>query len=170
MSTEPVGTAIRTYLEMREPGALRSASPPRVDLALVHETDPPPALYRTLYGTIGRDYYWTDRAAWTDREIETHLQRPEIDFWVARSGAELAGYFELRRCDDGSVELAYFGVMPAFHGQGVGGYLLTQATREAWALAPTRVWLHTSSLDHRAALPNYLKRGFEITRTEQYES
>ena len=162
-------TAIRTYLEMRERAALRPAPQPRVETTVVHETDAPPALYRTLYGTVGRDYHWIDRAGWTDREIEAHLQRPEIDLWVARSGGELSGYFELRRCDDGSVELAYFGVMPAFHGQGVGGYLLTQAAREAWALSPTRVWLHTSSLDHRAALPNYLKRGFAITRTEEYE-
>jgi hypothetical protein len=31
------------------------------------------------------------------------------------------------------------------------------------------VWLHTNTLDHPAALPNYQKRGFQITGTEVYE-
>jgi hypothetical protein len=30
------------------------------------------------------------------------------------------------------------------------------------------VWLHTCTLDHPAALPNYLKRGFRSTRQEEY--
>jgi hypothetical protein len=32
------------------------------------------------------------------------------------------------------------------------------------------VWLHTSTLDHPAALPNYLKRGFKQVRTEVYQT
>jgi hypothetical protein len=35
--------------------------------------------------------------------------------------------------------------------------------------APTRVWLHTCTLDHPAALANYLGRGFQVTRSEHYE-
>jgi ribosomal protein S18 acetylase RimI-like enzyme len=128
-----------------------------------------PGLYRLLYGEIGRPHHWIDRAAWTDAEISQHLDRPEITLWVARSNAKPAGYFELRRCGDDAVEIAYFGVMPAFQGKGVGAYLLTEAARAAWALKPARIWLHTSSLDHPAALPNYLKRGFTITGVEEYE-
>ena len=60
------------------------------------------------------------------------------------------------------VELAYFGLLPSFIGRGVGGALLTEAIRRAWALGPQRVWLHTCTLDHPAALPNYQKRGFRI--------
>jgi GNAT superfamily N-acetyltransferase len=89
--------------------------------------------------------------------------------WVARHGDEPAGYFELRTCEDRSVEIAYFGLLPPFVGRGLGGSLLTSAVRVAWSFAPTRVWLHTSSLDHPAALPNYLKRGFTITRVEEYD-
>jgi ribosomal protein S18 acetylase RimI-like enzyme len=154
---------------MRAPAALRPAPVPSVDLAITQERRAAPELYRLLYGEIGRQHYWIDRAAWTDAEISRHLDRPDIDLWVARSLSQPAGYFELRRCDDGAVELAYFGVMPGFQGKGVGAYLLTEAARAAWALKPGRVWLHTSSLDHPAALSNYLKRGFAITRVEEYE-
>ena len=37
-------------------------------------------------------------------------------------------------------------------------------------MQPARVWLHTCTLDHPGALPNYLKRGFRATGTEQYET
>jgi hypothetical protein len=41
--------------------------------------------------------------------------------------------------------------------------------RDAWTLGPKRVWLHTCTLDHPNALPNYLARGFTPYRTETYE-
>jgi GNAT superfamily N-acetyltransferase len=79
-----------------------------------------------------------------------------------------AGYFELRRHDDGGVEIAYLGLLPEFFGRGWGKYLLEQAVRQAWATGASRVWLHTCTLDHPAALPNYLQRGFRPVREEVY--
>ncbi len=79
-----------------------------------------------------------------------------------------AGYFELERRDDGSVEIAYFGLAEGFFGKGLGKAMLTRAAREAWALGPTRVWLHTCTLDSPHALPNYKARGFEAFRSEKY--
>ncbi len=76
----------------------------------------------------------------------------------------------LRRVpEDGSVEIAYFGLFPNAIGQGLGKHLLSCAVRDAWALGPSRVWLHTCTLDHPAALPNYKKRGFLPYKTETYE-
>jgi ribosomal protein S18 acetylase RimI-like enzyme len=161
--------ARRTYLEMSGPQELRQAGPPAFAVD-IHREDLSPASYRALYCGVGDAYHWTDRAAWTDDEIATHLARPAIRVWVARVTQQPAGYFELRSCDDGSVEIAYFGLLPAYIGRGVGKYLLTRAVVEAWALGATRVWLHTSSLDHPSALANYLRRGFRITRTEEYET
>jgi GNAT superfamily N-acetyltransferase len=80
-----------------------------------------------------------------------------------------AGYFELRREADRSVEIVYFGLLDQFTGRGLGGHMLTEAVRMAWDSGALRVWLHTNTLDHPAALPNYLKRGFRVTRTEEYE-
>ena len=66
---------------------------------------------------------------------------------MATVGGDRAGYYELSE-DDGGVEVAYFGLLPAFHGQGLGGFLLTHALRRGFELAP-RVWLHTCTLDGR---------------------
>lgn len=161
--------ATRTYLEMRDPASLVPARPPSVQVEVAREDACLPSTYRDLYLGVGAAYQWTDRAAWTDEQIAAHLGQPTISIFIARVTGVIAGFFELRECEDRSVEIAYFGLMPEFVGQSLGGPLLTAAVREAWRLAPTRVWLHTSTLDHESALANYLKRGFEITHTEEYE-
>jgi GNAT superfamily N-acetyltransferase len=77
-----------------------------------------------------------------------------------------AGYFELSGEPGSDIEIAYFGLIPQLVGQGLGAYLLTEATRRAWEKKATRVWVHTSSLDHPAALPNYRARGFRLFKEE----
>jgi GNAT superfamily N-acetyltransferase len=69
------------------------------------------------------------------------------------------------------VEIETFGLLPEFVGKGLGGYALTLGIQQAWELAPsvTRVWLHTSTLDHPHALPNYHRRGFRTFRAEEGE-
>src|SRR5207302_10488113 len=91
----------------------------------------------------------------------------DISFWVMyRQGAPV-GYFELRR-DTDAVEIVYFGLLPEFVGRGLGKALLTVAVRRAFELGAARVWLHTCTLDHPAALPNYLARGFKEYHKESY--
>jgi GNAT superfamily N-acetyltransferase len=60
---------------------------------------------------------------------------------------EVAGFFELERHADGSVEISYFGLMPSFIGRGLGKAMLSAAATEAWSLNASRVWLHTCTLD-----------------------
>ena len=51
----------------------------------------------------------------------------------------------------------------------LSGVPMTEAVERAWSMGARRVWLHTCTFDHPAALPNYLKRGFTVFKTEQYE-
>lgn len=66
------------------------------------------------------------------------------------------------------MEICYFGVLPEYQGRGLGKYLLTRAVEEGWRRGANRVWLHTCTLDHPGALPNYLKRGFRAVREESH--
>src|SRR2546425_7072954 len=100
--------------------------------------------------------------------MAAHLNQPEISLWLMTYDEAPAGYFELRRCEDGSIEIAYFGLLPKFIGRGLGKHLLTYATEQAWTDGANRVWLHTNTLDHRSALPNYVKRGFKPFKAETY--
>ncbi|HTM27382.1 MAG TPA: GNAT family N-acetyltransferase [Vicinamibacterales bacterium] len=161
--------AVRTYLEMTEPGQLARAADLPVGASLDRSEDCPPGVWRLLYGEVGRDYHWVDRLGWTDEEIARYLADPALELWILREGGEPAGYFELRSDPDGSVEIAYFGLLPAFTGRGLGKFMLAAAVERAWALGARRVWLHTSSLDHPSALSNYLARGFSIWKQEVYD-
>ena len=163
----PQVAVIRTYLEMDSPDRLtgRAIVPPGY---VVRRESCEPDLYRELYEGVGMDYYWRDRRSWSDEQLREHLAKPTIAIWVLWQGESPRGFFELARHDDGSVEIAYFGLMPMGIGQGLGRALLTKAVDVAWSLKPTRVWLHTCTLDHPAAMANYLARGFQVTHSERY--
>ncbi len=100
---------------------------PTVAVAVERAEVVQPELNRFLYTAVGGDWYWTGRLPWTYERWRAWLDRPEVETWVARSGGSPAGYFELEQQDGGDVELAYFGLMPQFIGQGLGGHLLTVA-------------------------------------------
>ena len=165
----------RTYLELSNRPQFKAAFGDFPGVRVARAPKPQPALYRMCYQIVGEAFHWRDRWNWSDRQIAEHLADPAIGLFVAtrtrgKQKAELAGWYELRRvAEDDSVEIAYFGIVPAEFGRGFGRHLLSSAVRDAWALGPTRVWLHTCTLDHPNALPNYLARGFTPYRTETYE-
>jgi GNAT superfamily N-acetyltransferase len=160
--------ASRTYLEMREPRQLKAADRPNGPVAVRRVDGMRPDAWRKLYVTVGRAYHWVDRLPWSHEQIAAYLGDPAVSLWILEAAGETAGFFELCEHADHSVEIAYFGLLRQFHGRGLGGYLLTHATERAWDLKPSRVWLHTSTMDHPAALPNYLRRGFTIVKREDY--
>lgn len=160
--------AVRTYLEMRAPGALRAARVDDPEVRVIRVRHCPISFWRYLYCEVGRRYQWVDRLVWTDAQVREYLDNPAVSLWVMTVGGAPAGYFELSLDAGGGVEIAYLGLLDEFTGRGLGGHLLTEAVERAWASGAARVWLHTSTLDHAAALPNYLARGFEVFREEEY--
>ena len=165
--------AVRTYLELPRPRGTAPAAPaPPLDVRRVAR--PTAAGYRVLYAAVGRAYHWHDRDAWSDARLQRHLDDPDVSLWVLRADGDDAGYFELARraAEDGpgvEAELLYFGLAPRAQGRGLGRALLERAIAEAWALGADRLVLNTCTLDHPAALPNYLARGFRVVREEGYE-
>jgi ribosomal protein S18 acetylase RimI-like enzyme len=161
--------ATRTYLQLTDRGALVPKRLDREGVRVDRIERCAPSFWRSLYQEVGGPYHWVDRLPWTDAEINAYLSDPAVSLWVLTVDGEVGGYFELRETHARSVEIAYFGLRPGFYGQGLGAYLLTAATERAFDAGADRVWLHTSTLDHPAALPNYLKRGFRRYRSEEYE-
>lgn len=160
----------RTYLQLKLPEDLNAS---RIDdpcVRIERVASCPASFYRYLYTEVGRFYHWIDRLPWTDEQIRAHLARPEITLWVMYGESAPAGYFELERHEDGSIEIAYFGLLPEFIGRGLGRHLLSVAAEQAWFDGANRVWLHTCTLDDPAAMPNYLKRGFKPFKQEKYST
>lgn len=166
MPTVPV---TRTYLRLDSPDKLRGAVAPLADVRVTRLDPCPVERYRVLYGLVGAEWHWRDRDAWSDEQLAAHLANPNVLVWEMTQAGAIAGYFELVRQEDGTVEIGYFGLARSHFGRGLGKYLLTRTVEEAWALGATSVWLHTCTLDSRMALPNYLARGFEPFREEHYE-
>jgi GNAT superfamily N-acetyltransferase len=167
-------TRIRTtYLELLSPAALKPSSRVPADLTLSKAGTPSPELSRLLYTAVdtavGRDYSWNDRLHWTRSRWMEWLSRQEVETWVAYHSVAPAGYFELEAQEGGNVEIVYFGLLPSFTGQGLGGYLLTQAVGRAFAMSAgvRRVWVHTCTLDHPDAVASYQARGFAIFKEEE---
>jgi len=156
------------YLQMLAPDALRPARP-HADLALRRAAIASPDLSRFLYASVGSGWYWIERLSWSYQQWIEYLARPELEVWVGYLGGNPVGYLELERQDGGDCEIAYFGLLPQFIGQGLGGALLSEGVRQAWQGDTKRVWLHTCSLDGPHALANYQARGFEIYDKEEDE-
>jgi GNAT superfamily N-acetyltransferase len=154
-----------TYLQMFA-RPLRVVPPPRDGLTVVHAIKPTVSYYRFLYDTVGQHYDWPRCKKLSDAELAALLHDPRIEVHVLVVEGVPAGLAELDRRTQGEIELVHFGLMPEFIGQGLGRYFLQWTIDKAWSYGPRRFWLHTDTKDHSAALPNYLKAGFEIYKEE----
>jgi GNAT superfamily N-acetyltransferase len=144
---------IVTYLEMTSSDDLIPATViPTVALAPAT-----PESTRALTLRIGTQYKWNG-ATYTEAQWSEYLA--ETQSWMVTSNDQPAGLADFR-LKGNDVEVTTFGLVPEFVGKGIGGHALTLTLQKAWTLTPTveRVWLHTSTLDHPNALPNYRKRG-----------
>jgi len=160
-----------TFLEMRQRPSLRPAPPAAgPSLALLKVDGPTVAFYRFLYNTVGRPWLWFERRLLSDESLAAIIRDPKVEVWVLYRGGQPAGFAELDFRGlgrDGTADLAYFGLLPEFIGQGLGPYLLSAALERAWSNEPSRVTVNTNTLDHPSALPLYQRFGFRPLRREE---
>jgi ribosomal protein S18 acetylase RimI-like enzyme len=171
LSISSTVTVTTTYLHIPSRAQFRPAFVDNPQAQIIQAYGASAAFYRFLYGSVGRDYHWIDRFAWSDEHLETHLARPTTTLLVLYVRGVPAGYVELDRASsEPGTEVAYFGLIGAFHGRGLGKHLLSAGVGRAFDDGASRVWVHTCSLDGRHALANYQARGFapyHIARHEQ---
>ncbi len=152
-----------TYLQMTAAPVAPPPMTPMGPMALMRAEKPTLAFYRFLYNTIGNDHTWWERRVMPDDQLLAAIQAENVDVFVLYVGGVPAGYFELTAYENGKeIDLAYFGLMPEFIGQGYGAYLLRVAIDEAWSRHPARIIVNTCNLDHPNALQNYQRAGFEV--------
>jgi GNAT superfamily N-acetyltransferase len=159
-------TVTITYLEMLSPDALKPKRCADTRFTIREATVKQWEFNRFLYLLVGRDWSWNDKRGWTERQWKDYAESDRLRTFVAYYDGSVAGYYEIRDDNIGGVEIAIFGLTPKFVGRGYGGVLLTSAIEEAWRTRPNRVWLHTCTLDHPAALLNYQARGMIVYKVE----
>ncbi|MBL10496.1 MAG: GNAT family N-acetyltransferase [Acidiferrobacteraceae bacterium] len=157
------------YLEMtHKPDCVTHIRPPRqFTIKAIHQ--PEPSFYRFLYHQIGEPWLWYERRLFSDDELISIIHRSDISVNVLYSHGSPVGFFELDSRFNNEIELAYFGLLESFIGQGLGTWLLDQALDLAWSKNPNRIWVHTCNLDHPNAIRVYERAGFVLYREKTIE-
>jgi GNAT superfamily N-acetyltransferase len=162
----PVGkiVAVITHLEMTERADLLRERAGALTLRKV-ET---PGLdwFRDLYRRVGEKWLWLSRAGMPDAERLAIIQSPLVGVYALAQDGHDEGLVELDFRVPGQCEIVSFGVTAKLIGSGAGSWMMNRTLELAWSPQVTRVWLHTCTLDHPAALAFYQRAGFRPFRRQ----
>lgn len=117
---------------------------------------------------VGLPYAWGERLRWANKEWHAYLTNNDVYFYLGFANNSLIGYFEIHKHNNTDVEIKYFGLLPNYIGQGLGGAFLSHAVNQAYKLKAEKVWLHTCEFDGEMAIKNYEARGFK--KVDEYYS
>jgi GNAT superfamily N-acetyltransferase len=156
--------AIVTHLEMTARPAPRSDPADTWSLRRVEV----PALdwYRDLYCRVGQQWLWISRIRMPDAELATIIQSPLVQIYALAHEGRDEGLLELDFREPGQCEFVSFGLTEKLVGIGAGRWLMNRALELAWSRPVDRVWLHTCTFDHPAALAFYQRSGFRPFRRQ----
>jgi ribosomal protein S18 acetylase RimI-like enzyme len=158
----------RTYLEMTaRPHHGPPAPPHRKRLALMRAVRPTLAFYRFLYSQAGERWLWWERREMSDDDLMDIIADDRVEIYVLYSEGVPAGFAELDCRPMPEVNLACFGIMEEFAGQGLADYLLHAVVDAAWGHEPTRLTVATNNLEHHKAIALYQRVGFKPYRQEK---
>jgi ribosomal protein S18 acetylase RimI-like enzyme len=157
-----------TYMELRDspPRSIQPFGTERIAIEhlLIQE-------YLALYRKVGASLNWDQRLLMPEAELAALLEGGSLNIHVLRSGRGHAlGFCEFDRRAHPEIELRNFGLIPEAQGRGLGPWLLSVALREEWQSGPRRIWLHTDTWDHPAAIRLYERAGFRIYAVRDEES
>ena len=148
-----------TYLEMRSaptPFASREAT------EQVTAENLPLEEYLAPYQRVGAPVRWDQRLHMPTEELSA-LLHSSLHIYVLRDSANNAlGFCEFDRSQFPETELKNFGLVPEVQGRGLGSLLLGAALEQEWSSGPQRIWLHTDTWDHPAAIRIYERAGFRV--------
>ncbi len=146
-----------TYLERDVP----TEAPPAHPGFVVRPVEKPSvAWYRDLYRRIGEDWLWFSMAVITDEALAAILNDPATLVLALQHEGVATGLAELTFAKPGEVEIVMFGVVPEATGTGAARALMDAGLRETMRPGIRRIWLHTCTFDHPAAVRFYRGSGF----------
>ena len=161
----------RKYLEINSIGNLVESKKPSNNFSLKLLNPKDFQLNKFLYKQVGNKYKWVDRLIWSDHNWIKYISSNNLYTYILKNKNNLVGFFELlHHEEEEEVEIVYFGLLDEYIGKKLGGYMLTEAIKYSFKFKINRVWVHTSSLDHKNALNNYTLRGMKIFKEEFFEA
>lgn len=149
---------VATFFEMTAPPPDPPALPD--SLVLRHVKDPDPEWYRGLVLAIGEDWLWAEIPLMPEDKLRATLLSPAVEIHTLERDGEAIGVAALDHSEPGEVQIVIFGVLPSAIGEGIARHLMSAALVAAFRDGTRRVWLHTCTTDHPAAVRFYRKAGF----------
>jgi ribosomal protein S18 acetylase RimI-like enzyme len=149
-----------TYLELRA-----APGPPErhVGSESIRLERPEVPDYLALYRKVGASLGWDQRLLMPEAELAQLLQGTQLRIYLLRDElGQALGFCEFDRSGFPQVELKNFGLVPEARGRRLGPWLLSTALVAEWNANPARIWLHTDTWDHPAAIRVYRLAGFCI--------
>ena len=97
-------------------------------------------LNKFFYTNVGKKHKWIDRLVWTEAQWIDYVSNKNVETYVFKFKADLAGFFELiSHSEKKEVEIAYFGLLEEFQNKKLGSYLLSQAIQISFKKNVNRV-------------------------------
>jgi GNAT superfamily N-acetyltransferase len=119
--------------------------------------------YLSLYRRVGEPLRWDQRLLMPEAELDALLCGGCLVIYMLRSErGDALGFCEFDRSSFPEIELKNFGLVPEAQGHRFGPWLLSTALQEEWKSKPARIWLHTDTWDHPAAIRVYEAAGFRV--------
>lgn len=165
MTTDNGYTEITTWFLQFEGKAKTQISWPE-GVQLVEAEIASPEISQFMFRAVGGRWQWFSRLSWNYQQWLDYLSTQQVRTWLLWVRGTPAGYIELLKQADQSVEIKFFGLLPQFIGKGLGTALADAAVMLATQWQASKIWLHTCSADHPSALKNYQQAGFVITSTQ----
>jgi GNAT superfamily N-acetyltransferase len=156
--------AVVTHFEMTARPAL--SPPPPAQWTLRQVDRPDLAWYRDLYKRVGEEFLWFSRIRATDEKLAARLHHPLVETHALVADGCDEGLLELDFRVPETCEIGMFGVTAKLVGSGAGHWLMQHALQLAWSRPIRRLWLHTCTYDHPAAVPFYQRAGFRAFRRQ----
>jgi GNAT superfamily N-acetyltransferase len=156
--------AIVTHLEMTARPTPRSD--PAGAWTLRRVEMPPLDWFRDLYLRVGEEWLWFSRMRMPDADLAAIIQAPLVEVYALEHEGRDEGLLELDFRDVGQCEIAFFGVSAKLIGSGAGRWLMNRTLELSWSRPIARVWVHTCTFDHPAALAFYRRSGFRPFRRQ----
>jgi GNAT superfamily N-acetyltransferase len=165
-SDVPAGkiACVVTHLEMTARPTL--SSPPSGPWTLRYVERPDLAWYRDLYRRVGEEWLWFSRIRAADEKLAARLHHPLVETHALVIDNSDEGLLELDFRQPDNCEIGMFGVTPKLVGTGAAHWLMQHARTLAWSRPIKRLWMHTCTFDHPAALPFYQRAGFRPFRRQ----
>ena len=116
--------------------------------------------FRDLYRRVGEEWLWFSRLQMSDADLAAIIHSPLVEVYALVQDGRDEGLLELDFREAGHCELSFFGVTAKLIGSGAGRWLMNRALELMWSRPVARVWVHTCTLDHPAAVAFYQRSGF----------